>query len=952
MAKIQTLGLSDEGDKTPKKPTSPSKEIPSPETGATRPSEVDQPSAERPAIDAILRPDSKSPPPPDSAVQPTPTSQEDESPEILASPQDVDLSAAAPVSDVDTIDEEDSFAAPPPPPPRKRFSSRRVFGQFVFLILVLLAAGLGAMAGLVFVYSSDLPQIQQLMDYRPDVMTELYADDGTALGSFALEHRVIVTYDRIPRVLRDAVMSVEDRHFENHWGVDVIRVVRAAMIDVLEWRRAQGASTLTMQLSRMLFLSPERSFRRKFQEVLMAIQIERHFTKPQIFTMYANQVSLGHGNFGFAAAAQFFFGKRLDQLTLPEAALLAGLPRTPTGYSPLIYPDRARQRRNQVLAAMRENGKITDLEYREARATPLDLNVQRWSNNIAPYFVEDVRLSLEKKYGTEAVHEKGLKVYTTLNLHQQEMAETALRNGLRVYDKRHGWRGPELNIVSNPPTLPNGLLATLYTYTHPDWRGLLLPGKLVHGLVMEVKPDHAVVRFGGQTANVVPADFAWTGKKIGEVFAPGDVDLFQIKDFKGETMRASLDQRPQVQGAIVVIENASGAIRAMVGGYDFDESKFNRARQAARQAGSSFKPYVYAAALMEGARPFDTILDAPISFPSASGPWTPHNYDGKFLGNVTLLHALAESRNIPAVKVLERVGVDKVIKLCRKFGLTARLVPNLPLALGASDLTLLEHTSAFTTFPDDGVHISPRMILRVTNYDGRVIDDFPPEVTDVMPAPVARLETSMLREVFLSGTATRARALAEKYPMAGKTGTTNDFADAAFVGFTPSLTCGVWVGFDDHRSLGPREEGAKVALPIWMEFMEGILKDRPVEDFPYSPVLKNPDQVEQILASAGADRLLAQGTGQGSGSSATPQPTAPGSTASPAQSPAAPPKASPSTPAPAGGGTLAPSTLKVSKEAEPKTAAAPPNASKPEATPGQTAPPSPSVGQAAPAPSR
>jgi penicillin-binding protein 1A len=799
--------------------------------------------------------------------------------------------------------------------------SRKVFGQFIFVILLLLSAGAGALAGLVFVYSSDLPQVRQLMDYRPDVMTELYADDGTPIGSFALEHRVMVTYDQIPRGLIDAVLSVEDRHFESHWGVDVIGVARAALTDLLERRIAQGASTLTMQLSRMLFLSAERSFARKFQQTILAIQIERHFSKPQIFTMYANQVSLGHGNFGFAAAAQFYFGKRLEQLTLPEAALLAGLPRTPTGYSPILFPERARQRRNQVLAAMRENGKISEEESRQARATPLNLNIQRWTNNIAPYFVEDVRLFLEKKYGTEVVQEKGLRVYTTLNVRLQRRAEQALRNGLQAFDKRHGWRGPVENILKNPPTLPDGLLATLETYSHPDWKKPLQPGSLLHGLVLEVKSEYVLVRFGELAARVTKPDFAWTGKSSpADVFARGDVDLFLVKEVKGQTLRVTLDQRPAVQGALVAIENSSGAIKAMVGGYDFEESKFNRARQAARQAGSSFKPYVYAAALLEGASPFDTIVDAPLSFPSASGVWSPHNYDEKFEGTITLLHALAESRNVPAVRLLARVGVDKVIKLCRKFGLTSRLVPNLPLALGASDLTLLEHTSAFTTFPDDGVHISPRMIERVTNYDGRVIDDFPPEVTDVLPAPIARLELSMLREVINSGTGTRAQAL--KRPLAGKTGTTNDFADGWFIGFSPSLTCGVWVGYDDHRELGPKEEGARVALPIWMEFMGEALKDQPVEDFPHSPLLKDPEQVKEILASAGAERLLAERAGatpadsqspgvlptRGPSSPATPResrpesaPTpassAPGSAQPPSQSPAtAPAKKSPPAP--------------------------------------------------------
>jgi len=791
-------------------------------------------------------------------------------------------------------------------PVPRRVRSRKVFGQFVFVILVLLAAGAGALAGLVFVYSSNLPQIRQLMDYRPDVMTELYADDGTLLGRFALERRVIVNYDQIPRVLRDAIISIEDRHFESHWGVDVIRIVRAGITDILEWRRAQGASTLTQQLSRMLFLSPEKSFRRKFQEVLLAIQLERHFTKPQIFTLYSNQVGLGHGNFGFAAAAQFYFGKHLAQLTLPEAALFAGLPRSPTAYSPLLHPDRALRRRNVVLDAMLETGRITREQHRQAKAATLGLNIQRWDNNTAPYFVEDVRQFLEKQYGTEAVHEKGLRVYTSLNLRLQRIAELAVCHGLHAFDKRHGWRGPVTNIIKNPPFLPDGLPATLATYSHADWEKPLQPGSLIHGLVTEVKPDHALVRFGSLTARVTRPDFAWTGRSsVLEVFAPGDVDLFLLKEVKGQTLCVSLDQRPIVQGALVAIENSTGAIKALVGGYDFDESKFNRARQAERQAGSSFKIYVYAAALLEGASPFDTILDAPVSFPSSSGVWSPHNYDMKFEGDITLLRALAESRNVPAVRLLARVGVDKVIKLCRKFGITARLVPNLPLGLGASDLTLLEHTSAFSTLPNDGVHISPRMVERVTNYDGRIIDEFPPEVTDVLPAPTARLEVSMLREVINSGTAARASALARAHPLAGKTGTTNEFSDAWFLGFSPSLACGVWVGFDDHRSLGPKEEGARAALPTWMEFMGEALKDQPAEDFPYSPLLTNPEQVKEILASGGTERLLAGRLPTTGDTSAAPtatgtnQATAPASPRQPASAPGVKPAPPPSAAKPA-----------------------------------------------------
>jgi penicillin-binding protein 1A len=786
-------------------------------------------------------------------------------------------------------------------------SSRKLFGQFVFLILVLLSAGVGALGGLVFVYSSDLPKVRELEDYRPDVMTEIYADDGTAIGSFALEHRVIVNYNQIPPVLRNAVIAIEDRHFESHLGVDIVGILRAAGKDLVEWRKTQGASTLTQQLSRMLFLTPDKSFRRKIQEILLAIQIERYFTKSQIFTMYANQVDLGHGNFGFEAAGEFFFGKHLNELTLEQAALLAGIPRTPTAYSPIVHPDLARRRRNQVLLAMYETGKINATQLHAATAAPLELNIQRWNYTVAPYFVEEVRQFLERKYGAEAVREKGLRVYTSLNIKTQEEAEEALKKGLRDDDKRRGWRGSQQNILKDHLLTADGRPVSLDTYVDDDWRNAPEEGDLVSGLVMEVKPDYAVVRFGDITAHIAPPDFAWTKKTApADLFAPGDVDQFEIKELKGTTAKATLDQEPDVQGALLAIDNTTGEIKAMVGGYDWTESKYNRAVQAERQVGSSFKVYVYAQAVTDGLSPFDTIVDAPVSYHTSSGVWAPHNYDDKFEGTITVLHALAESRNVPAVRTLARIGVDKVIKLCRKFGLTSRLVPNLPLALGASDLTLLEHTSAFTTFPNDGVHIAPRMVTRVTNYDGRLIDDFPPEVTDVIPASTARIMVSMLREVFNSGTGVSGKPFATKHPVAGKTGTTNDFTDAWFLGFSPSLTAGVYVGFDDHRTLGVKEEGAKVALPIWLNFMGRVIPDKSSDDFPHSPLLKSADQVKEILASTTPERLLeptAAAPVEPAAAKATPQTTPPGESPEPPKKevvtpkqPATPPPAAPSGP--------------------------------------------------------
>lgn len=744
------------------------------------------------------------------------------------------------------------------PPPRRRapqVHSHQIFGQLAFVILVLLAAGAGALGGLIFVYSSNLPQVSELFDFRPDVTTQLYADDGTAIGSFALQRRVLVTYDQIPAVLRNAIISVEDRHFESHFGIDILRIVRSAIVDIVEWRKVEGASTLTQQLSRRLFLTPQKSFKRKIREAILAIQIERHFTKAQIFTMYCNIIPWGAGSFGVEAASERYFGKRLNQLTLPEAALLAGLPRNPTYYSPIHHPKHALVRRNEVLAAMLSNGKIGRKQYEQAAAVPLGLHVQRWNRQVAPYFVEYVRRLLLDKYGAEVVNTNGLRVYTSLDLPLQEIARNALRKGLREDDKRRGWRGAEKNILKRPERLENGRVATLETYTDPDWHAPVAPGSRINGLVMAVHTGYALVRFGDLTARLTPPDFAWTKQTTpAAIFSRGDVDLFHITEAKGHTVHATLDQYPTVEGAILVIDNKTGDIKALVGGYDYNRSEFNRATQAERQVGSSFKVYVYSEALLDGYSPFDTLIDEPVSY----GGWSPHNYDGRYEGRVTLLRALAESRNVPAVRLLARVGIDKVIKLCREFGITSRLVPNLPLALGASSLTLLEHASAYTTFPDDGIHIAPRPILRVTDYDGRVIDDFPLKVTDVLPGGVARVMVSMLREVINSGTAVRARSLAAQYPIAGKTGTTNDFTDAWFIGFSPSITCGVWVGFDDHRPLGKGEEGSHVALPIWMDFMSQALKGQPARQFPDSPLLTNPNQVKEILASAGPQNILRQ----------------------------------------------------------------------------------------------
>jgi penicillin-binding protein 1A len=710
------------------------------------------------------------------------------------------------------------------PPITLRLRGRKVVGRVAFALLLLASISVGALAGLLFIYSSDLPQIHALEDFQPDIVTELYADDGQIVGSFALQRRILLTYEQIPPVLKDAILTTEDQHFDEHWGVDFTRVAGAAWRNLVEHRVAEGASTLTMQLAGTLFLDrSDRSMRRKIQETLLAIQIERHYSKQQIFTMYCNQIYLSHGNYGFEAASEYYFGKPVGKLTLPEAALLAGLIRGPS-YSPILHAQRSLGRRNVVLARMAVVGKISDTQAKEAMALPLGLHVEAPRNTLAPYFVEEIRKYLESTYGTDAVHERGLRVYTTLNVAMQRAANQAVRDGLHAYDRRHGWRGKLDNILDDHHD-------TLESYEDGDWHWPINKGDYVTGLVTAVDAKAATIKIGSFHALLSPPDFAWTGHKSpAEILKVGDLAEVSIKEISGNVAHIQLEQNVGPQAAIVAIDNPTGEIKAMVGGYSFEESKFNRVTQAQRQVGSSFKIYVYSAAMEQGYTPFDTILDAPFTTMSGGQAYSPHNYDEKFEGVITLRRALEGSRNIPAVKLAEKIGMNSVIDMARRFGITSPLPPYLPITLGAADLNLLEHTSAFTVFPDDGIRIDPHMIRRVTSYDGALLEQAHPAVHDVIEPDVARTMTAMLQDVVKFGTGMPARALGR--PAGGKTGTTNDFTDAWFIGFTPEMTAGVWVGYDDKQvSLGKPETGAIAALPIWLEFMQGALDGKPIEDF-------------------------------------------------------------------------------------------------------------------------
>ncbi len=707
----------------------------------------------------------------------------------------------------------------------------------MFALLVLLSAAVGAAVGLLLVYSTDLPQVEELERYRPSSVTELYDGQGRVIGTFALQRRVIAAYDDYPEVLRNALVSIEDKDFYQHSGINLWRIAGAAYRDIESGGKVQGASTLTMQLARNLFLSPDRSFYRKVQEVLLAIQIERRFTKPQIFTLYANQIFLGHGAYGFEAASEYYFSKPAKKLKLEEAALLAGLPKAPQYYSPITHPDRALKRRNLVLNAMLEDGKITATQAADARNKPIVLNLQKDPNSLAPHYVEEIRRYLEAKYGSDQVHQGGLRVYTSLDMDLQKSARQVLLDGLAAYERRHGWQGKLANVIA--------LGQKLDKYEDPDWDEEPEINGYMHALVTQVSPAAAAVHFGQHTAMILQSDAAWTKRRLSDILHAGDIVYIKVLSMDaGGRSHVSLEQDTGAEGALVAIDNATGEIKAMVGGRDFNLSKFNRATQALRQVGSSFKPYVYTAVIDQGGSPDDTILDAPVTFQTASGPYSPHNYDEKFEGTITLRRALAQSRNIPALKLADRIGIKTVIDYAHRFGVTANIPAYLPVALGSAEITPIEQTSAFSVFPNDGVRVAPRYITKVTDYEGRVLEEDYSDIKDVVSSRTARIMTSMLREVVLHGTAAAAAKM--PYPLAGKTGTTNDFTDAWFVGFSPSLTCGVWIGYDEKKSLGEKETGARAALPIWMQFMKVALAGKDPGEFQPAPDQGSPALARKV----------------------------------------------------------------------------------------------------------
>ena len=601
------------------------------------------------------------------------------------------------------------------------------------ILLVLLTSciflAVAASSFLYYVLLKELPSVAALKDYRPSIATRVYDDRNELIDEFFLEDRKMIKYEDVPQVVIQAFVAAEDARFFQHKGFDLQSISRAFFKNLAAGRIVQGGSTITQQVAKSMFLSPERSYIRKIREALLAYKIDHYLTKEEILALYLNQIYLGHGTYGIEAASQGYFGKSARHLTLPEAALLAGLPKAPSNYSPFVYMERARQRQAYVLERMGEDGYITPQEKKAALAAPITLRSVRPKEKVAPYFVEHVRRYIQEKYGSDVLYKEGLEVYTTLNLAMQKAARDAVAKGLQELDVREG-------------------------YT--------------------------------------------SGRS---------------------------------QGALLCMEARTGAIRAMVGGRDFSKSEFNRATQSKRQPGSAFKPFIYTAAFDKGMTPVTKLVDAPIVYQDSAGNvWNPQNFDGKFLGPTTLRYALAHSRNIITVKVLQEVGVDYAIAYAHNMGIASPLGRNLSLALGTSGVTLQEMVRAYGVLANQGRKVEPFFIKKIVDRTGHVFEESQVRVEQVIDPRIAFLSTYVMQDVVEVGTGRRVRSLGR--PVAAKTGTTDDVRDAWFIGYTPSLVAGVWVGFDQERSLGKQEVGGRAAAPVWLYFMEKAVQGMPVETFP------------------------------------------------------------------------------------------------------------------------
>ncbi|MDO8426106.1 MAG: PBP1A family penicillin-binding protein [Deltaproteobacteria bacterium] len=703
----------------------------------------------------------------------------------------------------------------------------------------LFLAGLGSY----YYFTRGLPSLDALEDYRPSLITSVYSHDGRIIGEFYIEKRVVVPLSNMPPHLIKAFLAAEDTKFFEHEGINYTSIGRALFKNIIAGKVVQGGSTITQQLAKS-FLSSERSVSRKVREAIMAYRIEKHLNKDEILNLYLNQIYFGNGAYGVQTAAEAYFGKDVGDIDLAESAMLAGLPKAPSKYSPHTNLELAKKRQAFILGRMVEEGFITPQDAGRAMNKALRLKPKKTDSLwVGPYFTEQVRIYLEEKYGADELYKGGLQVYTTLDVEMQKAANAALKDGLREYDKRRGYRGPKNTLkgeeigsftaevdkaLGSEPLKEGAVYQGVITAANPKTLALSVDIGSRQGIINS--PDLEWARLYNTTKD--PDGGAYADFK--KIFHPGDVIDVEVKalsDNPPAPIPLKLEQEPEAQAAILVMEPETVAVRAMAGGYDFSKTQFNRAVQALRQPGSSFKPIIYTAAIDKNYTPATVVIDSPLVFEEAmkEEQWRPRNYDEQFLGPTTVRQALARSRNIITIKILKDIGIDRAISYAKSLGITSPLARDLSLALGSSAVTLQEMTTAFATLANMGVRPEPFSITKITERNGKVLEENQPFLTPAISPQTSYIMTSLLQSVIESGTGMRARALGR--PAAGKTGTTNNLNDAWFMGYVPGLAAGAWVGYDDERPLGKGETGARAALPIWLKFMQGALSNTPVRDF-------------------------------------------------------------------------------------------------------------------------
>ncbi|MBN2372760.1 PBP1A family penicillin-binding protein [bacterium] len=744
---------------------------------------------------------------------------------------------------------------------------KKGFLFLVYTLIIFFVMLLGSVTGLFIQIKRQLPDLSILKEYEPSLITRVYDSNGQSLAHFCLEKRILVPYVSFPSHMIQAVIAVEDARFYKHNGLDWGGISRAAIRNIRHKGFMEGGSTITQQLTRSLLLHSEKTIIRKLKEALLALEVEKLYSKDKILELYLNQIYFGNGAYGIESAARTFFGVHAEDLGLTQSALLAGLPKAPNLYNPTRHPDRALSRRNYVLKRMLEEGYIDYNQYQSSINTSIDLSKNKDQSAQAPYFVEYIRSYLEGKYGATMLYRGGLKVYTTLDPDLQKYAEDALKCGLEELDKRQGFRN--IQDIKGKSENPKGgnyediereLIACIETG--------ILPKNRILGEVVDVSSSQALIlMYGTGIKGILGIDDAsWTGtKSLESIIKPADkiyvriLERLKDPDNKAETLfRLAMDQVPEVQGAILAIDPHTGHIKAMAGGYDFETSKFNRAVQAKRQPGSAFKPFIYTTALKQGYTLADIFIDSPIIYQDdeQEKDWKPVNYYQKFYGPTTLREALEKSRNVITIKVLKKAGIDASVETAKDMGIVSPLSADLSLALGSSGVSLLELTSAYGVFATGGIKTMPVAILKIEGPDGRILEEHHPHPERAIDEQTAYLMTQALRGVIDHGTGWKAKALAR--PLAGKTGTTNNYIDAWFIGFSPDIVAGVWIGFDEYKSLGDMETGSKAASPVWVNFMKGYLDGKTVKDFPIPPGIEfvSIDRKTGLLATGECNDIL------------------------------------------------------------------------------------------------